>query len=115
MSSYRAKRLAMQKLKGSLESHYAKLRSYVAELKGVDREGTFDLECDIGVFKGLYIGLSGLRKGFLEGCRCVISLDGAFLKIMIGGAILSAIGRDGNNQIFPISWVVVLGENESTW
>ena len=29
--------------------------------------------------------------------------------------MLSAIGRDGNNQMFPISWVVVEGENENSW
>ena len=115
VSSYRAKSLAMEKLRGSLESHYAKLRPYVAELKSVDREGTFHLECEMGVFKGFYIGFSGLRKWFLEGCKHVISLDGAFFKTMIESAILNAIGRDENNQMLLISWMIILGENESTW
>ena len=108
VSSYRAKSLAMEKLRGLLESYYAKLRPH-------DREGSFHLECEMGVFKGFYIGFSGLRKWFLEGCKHVISLDGAFFKIMIRGAILSAIGIDENNQMFPISWAVILGENEATW
>ncbi|KAF2321312.1 hypothetical protein GH714_038576 [Hevea brasiliensis] len=34
---------------------------------------------------------------------------------MIGGAILSAIARDGNNQMFLISWCIVEGENEFSW
>ena len=38
-----------------------------------------------------------------------------FLKMMLGGVILSTIGQDRNNQMFPISWVVVLGETEATW
>ena len=87
----------------------------MAELKRVDREGRFELEVDAGRFRSVYIGFSGLRKGFKLGCRRVISLDGAFLKTIVGGAILSAIGRDGNNQMFPISWAVVLTENEWTW
>ena len=87
----------------------------------VDKDGCFEVEVNrdeeknVAVFQGLYICFSGLRKGFLEGCRSVINLDGAFLKTMIGGAILSAIGRDGNNQMFPIAWPVVCAENEMNW
>ena len=102
----------MEMLRGLLESHYVKLRSYIAELKRVDREGRFELEVEEGKFTSVYIGFSGLLKGFKHGCRHVISFDGAFLKIIVGGAILSAIGRDRNNQMFPISWAVVLTENE---
>ncbi|CAN1172948.1 hypothetical protein LINPERHAP2_LOCUS30367 [Linum perenne] len=29
--------------------------------------------------------------------------------------LLSAIGKDGNNQMFPICWAVVEGENRSSW
>ncbi|CAN1170043.1 hypothetical protein LINPERHAP2_LOCUS28760 [Linum perenne] len=29
--------------------------------------------------------------------------------------LLSATGKDGNNQMFPIRWVVVEGENRSSW
>ena len=95
--------IELKRLRGSVEAHYARLRSYVAELKRVDREGCFKLEIswdserNVVVFKGIYICFSGLRKGFLEGCRPIINLDGAFLKTMIGGALLSAIGHDGNN------------------
>ena len=116
---YRAKVLAVETLRGSLESHYARLRSYVGELKRSDREGSFELKMNtIGekaFFDGFYICFSGLKKGFLNGCRKVISLDGAFLKTMLGGCILSAIGRDGNNQMYPIAWAVCLAKNEVNW
>ncbi|CAN1144658.1 hypothetical protein LINPERHAP2_LOCUS14220 [Linum perenne] len=29
--------------------------------------------------------------------------------------ILSAIGKDGNNQMFPIAWAVVESENKHSW
>ncbi|CAN1156142.1 hypothetical protein LINPERHAP2_LOCUS20779 [Linum perenne] len=29
--------------------------------------------------------------------------------------LLSAVGKDGNNQMFPIAWAVVEGENRSSW
>jgi len=31
------------------------------------------------------------------------------------GELLSAIGRDANNQIYPIAWAVVEYENLSSW
>ncbi|CAA0813182.1 MuDR family transposase, partial [Striga hermonthica] len=67
------------------------------------------------VFKCFYVGFSALRQGFLQGCRPIISLDGAFLKTFLGGVLLCAVGKDGNNQIFPLAWAVVDSENESTW
>ncbi|XP_057985304.1 uncharacterized protein LOC110648431 [Hevea brasiliensis] len=33
----------------------------------------------------------------------------------VGGALLSAVGRDGNKQMFPISWCVVEGEKGHSW
>ena len=47
--------------------------------------------------------------------RPVIGLDGCFLKTETKGQLLSAVGRDGNNQMFPISWAVVEGENQDSW
>ncbi|XP_048229493.1 uncharacterized protein LOC125369992 [Ricinus communis] len=118
-SCYKAKKLALVKLRGSIEVHYAKLRSYMHELKKVDRKGCFDLEYnmeeDNSIFQGLYIYFCGLRKGFMQGCRPIISPDGAFLKNILGDAILSKIGRDDNNQMYPIAWAAMLAENESTW
>ena len=29
--------------------------------------------------------------------------------------MLAAVGRDGNNQMFPIAWSVVTSENKVTW
>lgn len=86
------------------------------ELGRSDKEGRFELHVDVGVvFKAVYIGFSGLRKGFKEGCRQVIGLDGAFLKTYLGGILLTAVGTDGNNQMYPIAWAVVEAENEVCW
>ncbi|CAN1141166.1 hypothetical protein LINPERHAP2_LOCUS12313 [Linum perenne] len=29
--------------------------------------------------------------------------------------LLNVVGKDGNNQMFPIAWAVVEGENRSSW
>ena len=66
-------------------------------------------------FKRLYICFDSLAHDFLVGCRPVIGLDGYFLKTETKGQLLSAVGRDGNNQMFPIAWAVVEGENQDSW
>ncbi|XP_057803697.1 uncharacterized protein LOC131019029 [Salvia miltiorrhiza] len=113
---YKARKIALTLVRGSVEDHYAYLRSYIAELKRVDEEGTFEVVMGRdGVFQGLYIGHSALRKGFKESCRPLIGLDGCFLKTYLGGILMCAVGKDGNNQMFPIAWGAVSVENEVNW
>ncbi|XP_057775417.1 uncharacterized protein LOC130994391 [Salvia miltiorrhiza] len=113
---YRAKAHALQVLRGTVKRHHNKLRSYIAELMRVDREGRFELLCEDGtIFQGLYIEFLAFKKGFLEGCMPIIGLDGCLLKTHLGGQRLCAIGKDGNNQMYPIAWAVVEVENEACW
>nr|KAJ0199521.1 hypothetical protein LSAT_V11C600322230 [Lactuca sativa] len=62
----------------------------------------------IGMIEGkLYVGFKAFRDGWYRGCRRVIGLDGSFLKGKIKGEILTAIGRDAENHVYPIAWAVV--------
>ncbi|KAL0325076.1 UNVERIFIED_CONTAM: hypothetical protein Sradi_5076900 [Sesamum radiatum] len=54
-------------------------------------------------------------KGFFEGCRPIIGLDACFLKGPFGGQLMAAIGRDGNNQMFPLAMAVVECECKESW
>ena len=45
----------------------------------------------------------------------MIGFDGCFLKGEYGGQLLSALAKDGNNQMFPIAYAVVESENYSPW
>ena len=56
-----------------------------------------------------------VAEGFKVGCRKVVGLDGCFLKTIVKGLLLSAVGKDGNDKMYPISWAVVEGENENSW
>jgi len=42
-------------------------------------------------------------------------LDGCFLKGQCKGELLTAIGRDANNHVYPIAWAVVDVENKANW
>lgn len=113
---YRAKHLALNKLRGTVAEHYGQLRQYCAELLRVDSQGRFEfLLDDHGQLEGFFIGFSGLKQGFLAGCRPIIGLDGCFLKTFLGGTLLTAVAKDGNNQMFPICWAVAATENEFYW
>ena len=41
-------------------------------------------------------------------------VDGCFLKGPMKGELLSAVGRDANNQIYPIAWAVVEYKNKNS-
>ncbi|GKB65532.1 60S ribosomal protein L34 [Tanacetum coccineum] len=56
-----------------------------------------------------------LLRSPTKGCRKVIGLDGCFLKGTCRGELLTAMGRDGNNQMFPIAWAVVSVETIDNW
>ena len=99
---YKARCVARKKLQGSLNDHFHLLPSYVTELNKVNRNSTFELVLDRDTldglirFKRLYICFDSLARGFLEGCRKVIGLDGCFLKTKTEGKLLSGVGKDGN-------------------
>ncbi|XP_020158364.1 uncharacterized protein [Aegilops tauschii subsp. strangulata] len=56
-----------------------------------------------------------MKQGFKAGCRKVIGLDGCFFKGAVKGELLCAIGRDANNQMYPLAWAVVENETNITW
>ncbi|GJY34050.1 multidrug resistance-associated protein 5 [Tanacetum coccineum] len=61
-------------------------------------------------FDRFYVCFVGLADGWKAGCRKIIALDGCFLKSSNQGKILTAIGRDENNHIYPVAWAVVILE-----
>ncbi|KAK9007037.1 hypothetical protein V6N11_019365 [Hibiscus sabdariffa] len=117
----RARVWANQKIRGRLEDEFNKLFDCVYTLREADPNGTFDLFVQRPtpsanpIFKRLYVCFGGLKEGFKKHCRPVLSLDGCYLKGDFKGEILAAVGRDGNNQIFPVAWAVVEVENRETW
>ncbi|KAL2936843.1 hypothetical protein RDABS01_020292 [Bienertia sinuspersici] len=51
-----------------------------------------------------------------KGCLLVVGASlGAHLKGNYRGVLLLAIALDGNNEIFPVAWGIVAGEDEEAW
>ena len=63
----------------------------------------------------MYVCFEACRSGWKKGCRPIIGVDGCFLKTACKGELLSAVGRDANDHMYPIAWAVVEGENRTSW
>ncbi|GKB47383.1 splicing factor [Tanacetum coccineum] len=66
-------------------------------------------------FHRLYMCFKGMKDGWLSGCRKVIGIDGCFITHVCKGELLTVMGKDENNQMYLIAWVVVDVENTNNW
>ncbi|XP_056158414.1 uncharacterized protein LOC130134769 [Syzygium oleosum] len=118
----RAKQRVMQILMGRYKEEYAQVWDYARECVVQNPSSRVYAEvverplpdCEPR-FNRFYVCFDACKRGFLAGCRRVVGLDGCFLKGLCKGELLAAVGRDANNQMFPIAWAVVKIENKDTW
>ncbi|MDV3201776.1 MAG: hypothetical protein Q8872_02860 [Candidatus Phytoplasma australasiaticum] len=99
---------------------FANLRGYAAELKRSNPGSTVSIAVTkngLGedVFSRMYVCFDALKQGWKQGCRRFIGVDGCFLKTAQKGILLVAVGRDANNQMYPLAWAVVEGETKNSW
>jgi hypothetical protein len=59
--------------------------------------------------------LDASKRGFLQGCRPVIFVDGCFIKTRYRGQLLTAVGMDPNDCIYPIAVAAVEVEDTTNW
>ncbi|KAK8660202.1 hypothetical protein V6N13_051136 [Hibiscus sabdariffa] len=102
------------------DKEYANLWGYAAELLKSNPGSTISIQVhrnDVSqaVFFRIYVCLQGLKQGWKDGCRPFIGVNGCWLKTAQKGELLVAVGRDANNQMFPIAWAVVEVECASSW
>ncbi|XP_022562643.1 uncharacterized protein LOC111208155 [Brassica napus] len=118
----KAKSKLFRQRKTSHEVHFSRIWDYEAEIKRSNQYTSMVIEIIPGAtlgskqrFDRLYVCFTSQREFWIESCRPIIGLDGAFLKWDIKGHLLAAVGRDGDNRIVPIAWAVVEIENNVNW
>jgi hypothetical protein len=116
----RAKALVLQEALDSTKGEYSRVYDYQAELLRSNPGSTIVvvLNPDIvlkKVFQRFYVCFDACKRGFLAACRRVVGLDGCFFKGATNGELLCAIGRDANNQMYPIAWAYVERESYDSW
>lgn len=93
---YRAKKTAIQKIRGVDSVQYALLRDYCETILKYNPGSKIIIRIQEGsdppIFGKLYYSLFGLKMNFLSACRPIIGLDGCFLKTAFGGQLLAAVG-----------------------
>ncbi|XP_012850789.1 PREDICTED: uncharacterized protein LOC105970499 [Erythranthe guttata] len=94
--AYRAKQKALKLIQGTLEEQFSKIRDYCQEL---DRSNPG----------------STVRMQLNDENRPVVGVDGCWLKGNHGGQLLSAVGLDPNNNIYPIAYAIVESETKESW
>lgn len=112
------KKLALSDIEKTLAEHYEGVSDYEQEILNTNPGSTVQIRTDQGTPKRIqrmYICFDDVKKNWLEGCRPIIGLDGCFLKTYCRGELLTVIGRDANNQMFPIAWAMVENENKDSW
>ncbi|XP_074351911.1 uncharacterized protein LOC141691065 [Apium graveolens] len=119
---YRALRKAKDAIIGKHEDGFKKLYQYANEVKKVMPTSIVKLMTEAAEFdfegrrfKRFYVCLGPLKEGFLHGCRPLIGLDGCHLKGPFKGILLTAVGTDPNEGMYPIAWAQVEAENTSSW
>ncbi|GJU29551.1 pentatricopeptide repeat-containing protein [Tanacetum coccineum] len=115
-----AKRWALNEGETTIEDHYGYIRSYAKAILesnpgSIVKVGVTVNPDDKTYFDRFYVCFEGLKDGWKLGCRKIIALDGCFLKRPSVGEILTAIGRDAYNHIFPVAWAVVNVKNKDNW
>ncbi|KAL4564998.1 hypothetical protein LXL04_029079 [Taraxacum kok-saghyz] len=110
----------MVMIEGKIADHYSRIWDYAAEVQRSNPGSTVQVGVTMNpdgkhYFHRFYVCFHALKIGWIRGCRPVIGLDGCFLKRQIKGELLTTIGRDANNQVYPICWAVVDVENKENW
>ncbi|KAL4348343.1 hypothetical protein GQ457_17G016720 [Hibiscus cannabinus] len=93
MKVHTLKELCRQELGAAYVEEYANLWGYAAELLQSNPGSTMSI----------------------QGSRPFIGVDGCFLKHVTRGELIVAVGRDGNNQMFPVAWAIVEVEGKESW
>ncbi|GJS00413.1 hypothetical protein Tco_0316921 [Tanacetum coccineum] len=114
MKAFKAKSAALNQVKGDYSQQYTMLRDYCLELRRANHDTTIKIEVErdsdtdlqTRVFKRIYICLGPLKKGFKACGRDLLGLDGTFMKGPYPGQLLTTVGLDGNNGIYPLAYAI---------
>ncbi|CAL8167144.1 unnamed protein product [Prunus armeniaca] len=87
---YRARQKATAELKKTNVGTTVKIKS--------------NLEGDKSRFERIYICLAATKKGFIDALRPVVGLDAYHIKGQHLGQLLSVVGVDPNNDMYPIAY-----------
>ncbi|GJU16709.1 hypothetical protein Tco_1144675 [Tanacetum coccineum] len=123
MKTFKAKRIASNIMIGSYREQNSLLREYGQELINqnpgtsvrIDIQQEPNLESLTRIFRMVYVCLGALKQGFRACGREILGLDGCFMSGPWLGQILTEVGVDANNGIYPVAYAIVEAESKASW
>ncbi|KAL7598870.1 hypothetical protein Lser_V15G23623 [Lactuca serriola] len=120
---FRAKDMERKHVTAEYTKLFELLRDYALELQATNPNTTVKIDvCPNGnpasptrQFRRIYVCLGPLKKGFKACLRDLVGLDGAFMKGPFPGQVLTTVGLDSNNGIYPLAYAIVESENTASW
>ncbi|KAL7231374.1 hypothetical protein ACSBR2_009599 [Camellia fascicularis] len=114
MQLYRGKRKALEAIECNHAASYSKLLKYANDIMKTNPGSLVKIErdrvgpkLDVVMFKRIFISLAAMQKGFKDGCRPFIGVDGCHLKGPYGGVLLAVVALDRDNGLFLLAYAVV--------
>ncbi|KAK2649679.1 hypothetical protein Ddye_017168 [Dipteronia dyeriana] len=114
---YKAKKRALEVLLKDHTECFSHLRGYVVMVQQCNPglAAYIHLQTDTNIFQRFFVCFKAQKKGFIEGCRPFIGIDGCHLKGPYGGVILSAVALDANSRLYPLAYCICEGETLLSW
>ncbi|XP_056690313.1 uncharacterized protein [Spinacia oleracea] len=118
--AYYARIMALQFIHGSAAEQYGRIWDYAAAIRRYNPGSSAfvrvtNIERPPTLFQRFYCCLQPCKEGFVHGCRHILGVDGCHLRSTWPGICLVAVGKDGNNNLFPVAWGIVEAENKESW
>ncbi|XP_020108011.1 uncharacterized protein LOC109723913 isoform X2 [Ananas comosus] len=117
---FRGKELACEEIHGNWEESYERMVDFKEEIIRRNPGSIVDIKtqnCTDGriCFQRIFVAFEACLKGFLDGCRPYLALDGCHLKGKYKGVLAAATAIDGNKWLFPVAYAVIESENIDSW
>ncbi|KAI0498927.1 hypothetical protein KFK09_019825 [Dendrobium nobile] len=115
MKAWDARRKAIKVVFGSWEESYRTLNLFMDAVASVMPGTVYRIQStQTNRFQRLFWAFGPSITGW-KYCRPVLSLDGTFLLGKYRGTLLTAIGMDANNGLYPLAFAVVESECNESW
>ncbi|XP_060200939.1 uncharacterized protein LOC132629246 isoform X1 [Lycium barbarum] len=118
---YKAKQRIIIENMGDWNMKFSRLCDYADLIKQTNPGSSCSVKIDEATEPGknlfvyFYVCFQAFTQGWLDGCKKIIRFDGCFLKGVCKGELLVAVGKNENNQMYPIARAVVDPETRHSW
>ncbi|XP_026421320.1 uncharacterized protein LOC113317419 isoform X2 [Papaver somniferum] len=115
--AWKARNIVLEKINGSYDESYKLIPSLCEMIRRTNPGSVakFTYGRNDNCFDSVTICFDAPMKGFINGCRPIVGLDGCHLKGKYGGCLLSATSLDAQNGLVPLGIMICRNECFENW